>query len=297
MRAILLKPMARVLFKAKRRQLFVKPDAVQASAPFVVLIFGPFDPTGASSLPGDAVTFAALGGHAISALTATLVKDTATTEDIQAAAPEFLNDQARCMLEDMTVSAIKVGPVYTTETVSVIAQIAADYSDLPLVLQPGQLPYESIADDIDAEDAQLALFELLLPQTDIVVVTDNLLTHWVTQGLLADASSDDPAQALLEYGAKWVLTCGAAIRTGQTGYVLRSRNHTHTWTHTPPPARLQDPEGPLTCAITAALAAGHDVPQAVEHALSQARHLTENSFQPGMGQLLINRIAFIQPGR
>lgn len=268
----------------------MKHNAVQASAPSVVLIFGPFDPTGASSLPGDAVTLASLGCHALSALTATLVRDTATVEDIQPAAPEFLNDQARCMLEDMTVKAIKVGPTYTTETVSVIAQVAADYSNLPLVLQPGRIPYESMADDIDAEDAQLALFELLLPQTDIVVVSSSLLAYWVAQGLLAESSPDNPAQALLDYGAKWVLSCGVTVRPGQAGYVLQGRNQqSHTWTQGTVSSRLQDPEGPLTCAITAALARGQSMVQAVEQALTQARGLTENSFQPGMGQLLINR--------
>lgn len=274
----------------------MKANAVHASVPSVVLIFGPFDPTGASSLPGDAVTFASLGCHALSALTATLVKDTATIEDIVPAAPEFLNDQARCLLEDMTVRAIKVGPVYTTETVSVIAQIAADYSELPLVLQPGRIPYESMADDIDAEDAQLALFELLLPQTDIVVVSHTLLSDWVAQGLLVESVADNPAQALLEYGANWVLTCGAPVRPGQAGYILQGRNRqTHTWTRAAPPSRLQDPEGPLACAITTALTSGQDVPQSVEQALNVAAGLTEHSFQPGMGQLLVNRTTRPQP--
>src|SRR3546814_12782225 len=45
--------------------------------------------------------------------------------------PELIDDQARCLLEDMTVHAIKVGPLYTTESVSVLAQIAADYSHVP----------------------------------------------------------------------------------------------------------------------------------------------------------------------
>lgn len=195
----------------------------------------------------------------------------------------------------MTVNAIKVGPTYTAETVSVIAQIAADYSDLPLVLQPGRIPYESMADDIDAEDAQLALFELLLPQTDIAIVSHNLLTDWITQGLLPDTTPENPAQALLEYGANWVLICGATVRPGQSGYILQGRNQqTRTWTQASPPARLQDPDGPLACAITAALAAGHNMVEAIDLAVNQARRLTDNSFQPGMGQLLVNRIATLQ---
>lgn len=272
----------------------MKTHAVQASDPSTVLIFGPFDPTGASSLPADAVTFAALGCHTVSALTAILVRDTASIEDIQPAAPELLNDQARCMLEDMSIKAIKVGPIYTTETVSVIAQIAADYSDLPLLLHPGRIPYESLAEDIDAEDAQLAFFELLLPQTDIVVVSDSLLAYWVSQGLLPDAASDNPAQALLEYGANWVLSCGTSVRPGQSAYVLQGRDkQTHTWAHDAVPLRLQDPEGPLTCAITAGLATRGDMVQTVEAALTRSRVLTARNFQPGMGQLLIDRTSVV----
>lgn len=279
-----------MLFRSKQGLFSYKADAVQASDPSVVLIFGPFDPTGASSLPGDAVTFASLGCHALGALTATLVRDTALIEEIVPATPEFLNDQARCMLEDMSVRAIKAGPVYTTETVSVIAQIAADYSELPLVLQPARIPYESLADDIDAEDAQLALFELLLPQTDIVIVSHSLLADWVTQGLLPETVTDNPARALLDYGADWVLSCGVPVRPGQAGYVLHgSDRQAHTWTRAAAPSRLQDPDGPLACAVTAGLASGQNMPQAIENALSLATPLTENSFQPGMGQLLINR--------
>ena len=113
---------------------------MQASTPPIILIFGPFDPSGSSSLPADAVTCAALGGHALSALTAIHVQDTASTEDIQPIAPELIDDQARCVLEDMSVQAIKVGPLYTSESVSVLAQIAADYNHVPLVLHLGPCP-------------------------------------------------------------------------------------------------------------------------------------------------------------
>lgn len=268
----------------------VNINVVHAFDPSVVLIFGPFDPTGASSLPADAVTFAGLGCHALGALTATLVRDSAGTEDIQPASPEFLNDQARCLLEDMAVKAIKVGPVYTTETVSVIAQIAADYSDVPLVLQPAALSYESLAEDIDAEDTQLALFELLLPQTDIVVTHHNLLNYWAGQGLLGDATPENPAQGMLDHGAGWVLSAGAPLRDTRSGYRLQGHEgQASTWEHDPLLPRLQDTEGPLACAIAAALAQGHGVEKAINLALSRIKPQMTRSFQPGMGLRFLDR--------
>ena len=265
-------------------------NAVQASIPPLVLIFGPFDPSGSSSLPADAVTCAALGCHALSTLTALLVQDTASTEDIQPVAAELIDDQARCLLEDMTVNAIKVGSLYTTESVSALAQIAADYSHVPLVLHLTSFPDETLITDFDAEDVQLALFELLLPQTDIVVVDHNLLTRWQSHGALMGSDADTPVEALLQFGAKWVLTSGAPLRPGQGSYLLQGQDkQTFNWPWQAPPTRLNDADGPLACAITAQLARGLDVQKAVDTALSLPASLVSRSFQPGMGHRLINR--------
>src|SRR3546814_10405059 len=87
-------------------------------SPPLVLIFGPFDPSGSSNLPADAVTCALLGGHALSVLTGTHVQDTAGIEEIHSATFDLIDDQARCLLEDMAVGAMKAGPLYTIESVS-----------------------------------------------------------------------------------------------------------------------------------------------------------------------------------
>ena len=44
-----------------------------------------------------------------------------------------MTEQARAALEDMPVQAIKVGFVGTPENLSAIAEIAADYADVPLI--------------------------------------------------------------------------------------------------------------------------------------------------------------------
>ncbi|KAA0889235.1 bifunctional hydroxymethylpyrimidine kinase/phosphomethylpyrimidine kinase [Pusillimonas sp. ANT_WB101] len=267
---------------------------MHATNPPLVLIFGPFDPSGSGSLPADAVTLAALGCHALSVLTAVQVHDTADIESIELLSPEIIDDQARCMLEDMTVQAFKVGPLYTTEAVSVLAQIAADYSHVPLVLQLSAAPTESLLEDTDAEDVHMAICELLLPQTDIVVADHMLLERMQSQGLLAGArgTNGSPAKALLNFGAAWVLSTGAPLRPGQQGYVLQGQQReTSNWPWTAPAARTADADGPLACAITTQLARGVPVVQAVDAAIALAGPLSRRVFQPGMGQRLINRCA------
>lgn len=260
------------------------------SNPTLILVVGPFDPSGSGNLPADAVTCAGLGGHAASALSAIHVQDTVSTEDIQVMTPEFLDDQARCVLEDMHIQAIKVGALYSVESVQVLAQIAADYSHLPLVLHLDTLPDHSFLDDEDPEDILSAIFELLLPQTNLVLVEHNLIAHWKTDGLLPGAETETPVKALQNFGAQWVLAAGSPMRPGQYAYLLHGPEQaTFNWKGQTPPARLNNTNGPLGCALAIEMGKGAEVPKAVEVALGLAGPLAANTFQPGMGYRLINR--------
>lgn len=261
------------------------------SSPPLALIFGPFDPSGSSNLPADAVTCALLGGHALGVLTGIHVQDTAGIEAIQPVAPDLIDDQARCLLEDMAVGAMKAGPLYTVESVSAVAQIVADYNPVPLVLHLGALPDEEmLADGLDTEELVGAVCELLLPQADLVIADHNLITLWAEHGFLNSRDSGSAAEILLEYQAKWALITGAPLRPGHRSYQLvGADNQTHHWPWAPPPERVTGADGPLGCAVALELARGQEIPLAVEAAIRQTAAMAEQSFQPGMGHRLINR--------
>jgi hydroxymethylpyrimidine/phosphomethylpyrimidine kinase len=261
-------------------------------SPPVVLIFGPFDPSGGGNLPADAVTCARLGCHPGAALTGLLVQDTAGLQEIHPVAPEVLDDQARCLLEDMRVQAFKVGPLYTTESISMVAQIAADYSDVPLVLHLSRLPddHAALTDPFESEDVMLALCELLLPQTDLLVADHALLTRLHGSGLFDHLGVDTAQEAFFGYGADWILAAATPVRSGHYQYHLQDTDgSTHTWPGPAPGTRLADTDGPLTCAITCNLAHGMAMPAAVQQAITYANRQLAHTFQPGMGLRLFNR--------
>lgn len=264
-----------------------------APTPPLVLIFGPVDPTGSDGLPADAVTCARLGCHGLSAITALTVQDTAAVEDVQPVSPELLDDQARCLLEDMPVQAIKVGGLYSTEAASAIAQIAADYSQVPMVLALGQrtpVPEDAVEQE-DADDLLAATLELLLPQADVVVVDYARLAQWAADGTLDGSESPSPAHALAAGGARWVLAIGAPLRPGHKANVLVGADAaTANFPWEAPPDRSGDSAGVLATAIAAFLARGHDVPDAVEKALAHAGTVMAASFLPGMGRRVPNRM-------
>lgn len=190
------------------------------------MVFGPLDPSGADGLPADAVTCARLGCHGLAAVTALTVQDTAGIEEIHPVSPDLLDDQARCLLEDMSVQAIKVGGLYTAETASVAAQVAADYSQVPLVLHLGQraqVPADA-ADEDDADDLLAAILELVLPQTDLLIVEHLRLAQWHADGDIDIGDAPSPMHALVAAGAEWVLVLGSPQRPGHHANVLLGPN-------------------------------------------------------------------------
>ena len=132
--------------------------------------FNVADPVGATGIQADLASFAAMGCHGLSVITAIAVGDTARIEDAQTIDADWVSDQARVILEDMAVRAFKVGYLGGVENVSVIAEIVSDYPDIPLVLDPFSSRMPDLGADGD-DDLLLALRELLVPQTTLLLLS------------------------------------------------------------------------------------------------------------------------------
>lgn len=264
-------------------------DDLLSSPPPLVLIFGPLDPTGATHLMADAISCAHLGTHALSVTTAIHTQDTTAIEHINLVSPELLHDQTRCLLEDMHVSAIKAGPLYTVEAASVLAQIAADYITVPLVLQLQALPESELAhEEIDTDDVLDALFQLVLPQSDLVVVDRTLLEQWQAESYL-DAEGD-VYQAMLNFGANWVLSTELTYDGQAARYVLLGQDGTQRhWPASAVPHRLHDTKATLSCAIAALLAKQLPLITAIEQAIEFTEQRAQRNFQAGMGLRILNQ--------
>lgn len=277
-----------------KRPLPSHTPVVTAVTPPLVLILGPVDPSGADGLPADAVTCAQLGCHGLATVTAVTVQDTAGIEEIHPISPDLLDDQARCLLEDMPVQAIKVGAMFSPEGASVIAQLAADYSQVPLVLHlgPRAMTPQDAAEQDDAEELLAATLELVLPQTDLVVVEHLRLAQWQSDGSIDTSGSPSPAHALLAGGAQWALVLGSPLRPGHLVNVLVGPDGSnYTWPWQAPPSRSGDTGGLLAAAAAAFLASGMEMPAAVEQALAHSARGLANSFAAGMGRPVPDRIS------
>lgn len=258
--------------------------------PPIVMVFAASDPSGGAGLQADIMTLSSMGCHPLSVVTALTVQDSAGVEDVLAIDADWVSDQARALLEDMPVSAFKVGMLGSVENIAAIAEIISDYPDIPLILDP--VLSSGRGDELASEDMIAALRELLLPQTTLL--TPNSIE---ARRLALDESNeeDDPdlaecARRLVGAGAEYVLITGTHEHTPQVVNSLYGENgliRADPWERLP--GSYHGSGCTLASAIAANLANGLELAEAVRDAQDYTWQALENGFRPGMGQYLPDR--------
>ena len=178
--------------------------------PACVMSFNASDATGAGGIAGDVATIAAMGAHALPVVTSIVLRDTAEIFEHSALDAEVVVEQARSVLEDVTISAWKVGFLGSAEGVSAVAEVLSDYPDVPLVAYMANLAWV----DEDEQQAYLDAYrELVLPQTEVLVgnhqtLTDFLLPDWSAE---RPASARELAVAANQHGTRYVLVTSVLV--------------------------------------------------------------------------------------
>ena len=266
-----------------------------AAAPACVMSFNAADPCGAGGLAGDVCTLAAMGAHALPVTTSILMRDTAEIFDHHAIDADVVAEQARTVLEDITVAGWKVGFLGSAEAVSAVAEILSDYPDVPLV---SFLPNLGWLDDDQAQPYLEAFRDLILPATEVLVgnhktLTDFLLPDWDSE---RPASARELAVAAGEHGTRFVLVTGIALPDQFIDNVLASPSGALTGEKFEMfETSFVGAGDTLSAALAALLAAGAELQAAVGEALAFMDQTLDSGFRPGMGNVVPDRFFWALP--
>jgi len=256
--------------------------------PPIVLTFAASDPTGGAGIQADLLTLASMGCHPLSVMTAITVQDTAGVDAIQPVDPDWVEDQARTLLEDMPVAAFKIGLIGSPENVSVIAEIVSDYPDIPLILDP--VLASGRGDELATEDLIAAMKELLLPQTTILTPNSLEARRLADEDDEEEPSLEDCASRLISYGCEYVLLTGTHENTSKvinTLYGEHGMIRADRWDRLP--GSYHGSGCTLASAVAAGLANGLDLGDAVREAQDYTWQALAAGFRPGMGQYIPDR--------
>jgi hydroxymethylpyrimidine/phosphomethylpyrimidine kinase len=273
--------------------------AAEPPAPACVMSFNGSDPSGAGGLAGDIATIAAMGAHALPVVTAIVMRDTAEVFDQHPIEADIVAQQARAILEDVTIAGWKVGFLGSAEAIGAVAEVLSDYPDVPLV---SYLPPLSWLEDDQLQPYLEAFRELILPATEVLVgnhktLTDFLLPDWDSE---RPPSARELAVAAGEHGTRYVLVTGVMLPAKGSEQFIDNV--------------LASPQGALTgekferfdttfvgagdtlaAALAALLAAGSELQAAVGEALSFLDQSLDAGFRPGMGNVVPDRFFWALP--
>ena len=269
-------------------------SSIDDEAPVCVMTFNASDPSGAGGLTADIMAIASAGGHSVAVVTGTYVRDTSKIFNHICFDEDAVSEQARIVLEDISIGAIKVGFVGSLENISIVAEIAADYADVPLI---AYMPNLSWWDADKIEDYLDAFHELLLPQTTILVGNHSSLWRWLLpdwQGA-RNPSAKDIAKAAAQQGVPYTLVTGIPLPEQFIDNALASPQAVlYSEKFERFEAVFSGAGDTLSAALTTLLANGHDLTAAAAEALTYLDQSLSAGFNPGMGHTVPDRMFWAQ---
>lgn len=261
--------------------------------PPTVMTFAATDPSSGAGLQADILTFASIGCHPLSVVTAITVQDTLGVDSVMVFDADWVNDQARTILEDMQVAAFKIGMLGSVENIAVIAEIMADYPDVPLLIDP--ILSSGRGDELANDEMQAAMIDLLFPQATLITPNSlearRLAFHDDDSDDSENASLSETANRLLAMGPEYVLITGTHERSIEVVNTLYGeKGQIKSFNCERLVGSYHGSGCTLTSAIAACIAHGLTMEEAITEAQEYTWQTLKNAFRPGMGQYIPDRL-------
>jgi hydroxymethylpyrimidine/phosphomethylpyrimidine kinase len=245
----------------------------------VALTIAGSDPSGGAGIQADLKTFHQRGVYGAGVVTLITVQNTRKVSAVEVLSPELVLAQLEAVLEDIPPSAAKTGALGSPEIVRILAERARTFS-FPLVVDPVMISKHG--QRLMTEPALLALAEHLLPHA--FLVTPNLHEAGELAGIvLSDiAAMEAAAVKIAALGPEGVLVKGGHLE-GDAVDVLYWKGKMFRYSSGRIKTKHTHGTGcTYSACITAELAKGRELPDAVDTAKRFITRAIETS--PGLGK-------------
>jgi len=259
-----------------------------------ILTIAGSDSGGGAGIQADIKTVSALGGYAMSAVTALTAQNTLGISAVMDVPAEFIEAQIRDVLSDIGADAIKVGMLRESAAVeAVIGALDALAPEVPLVVDPILAATEG-TEFLDAEAMSLVRAGLV-PIAD--VITPNIPEAEALTGMTIGSLEDMKVAAdkLMGLGPQAVFLTGGHLEGPEIFDVLTSEESIEIMTSSRIETTSTHGTGcTLSAAIATFLAQKFDLREAVTMARDFVREAMENASGFGQGTGPLNHQFLLQ---
>ena len=247
-----------------------------------VLIIAGSDSGGGAGIQADIKTVAALGGYAMTAITALTAQNTEGVFGVHAPPPKFVADQIKVVLEDIGADCIKIGMLHNVGVIETVASALNDYAaGVPIVLDPVMVAKGGAA---LLENDAVETYKSLLPKM-ATILTPNLPEASVLTGLEIHSTADqeNAVEDLCNLGATAVLLKGGHLEGNSVRDLLIEKNSVTVFENDRIQSRHTHGTGcTLASAIASGIADGMEISSAVSRAITYVQKAIQ--LAPGLGK-------------
>jgi hydroxymethylpyrimidine/phosphomethylpyrimidine kinase len=176
-----------------------------------VLIIAGSDSGGGAGIQADIKTVTALGGYAMTALSALTAQNTKGVTAIHEVPTDFIAEQMRVVLSDIGADAIKTGMLHSSAVIETVSENLKT-CDAPVVIDPVMVAKGGAT--LLQEEAISAMKERLIPMAH--VLTPNVPEAEALTGMSINdrETAEQAAKMLSDWGSKAVLMKGGHMTGG-----------------------------------------------------------------------------------
>jgi hydroxymethylpyrimidine/phosphomethylpyrimidine kinase len=262
-----------------------------------VLVVAGSDSGGGAGIQADIKTITALGGFAMTAVTALTAQDTRGVAEVLAVPPAFVAAQMRAALDDLGADAVKTGMLGNAATIEAVCDVlAAHRSRLKVVVDP--VMAATGGQRLLAAEALGVLKRRLLPFASLL--TPNVPEAEALTGLVIadEAAMWHAAEVLLTLGVPAVLLKGGHLPGEEVTDLLTTERGTVPLRAPRIATRHTHGTGcTLASAIAAGLAQGMELRAAVERARAYVRAAIASAPGYGAGHGPLDHTVTVDPQR
>ncbi len=240
------------------------------------------DSIGGAGIQADLKTFSRLRVYGMSVITALTAQNTSGVLDIMEVPPEFVARQLDAVLMDVPPDALKTGMLKTAAVVEVVACKVREYGLTKLVVDPVMLS-KSGARLLDP-DAYAAFQRLLLPLALVVTPNTEEARALTGKPIRTTADMEEAARAIHATGARQVLIKGGHLEGDATDVLFDGKEFSRFRSERLPGRDSHGTGCVLSAAITAHLALGKTVREAVQLGKDFVTEAIKNGLRIGKGQ-------------
>jgi hydroxymethylpyrimidine/phosphomethylpyrimidine kinase len=228
----------------------LKPFTLPSKKLLCVLTIAGSDSSGGAGIQADLRTFAALGVHGLSAVTAITAQNSRRVRSIHCVSAAHVRDQIDAAFEEFHIAAVKIGMLGSAATIRSVAAALEKRAQKNVVLDP--VLVSSSGTPLLPSAAVQVLIERLIPLADVFTPNRPEAAALLGRNLPAEKA----ARGLLKLGATSVLLKGGHGRgTRLVDYFVDAAG-SHKFVHARLPIRARGTGCTLASAVAAHLAAG-----------------------------------------